>query len=56
MAVQFVLVTFSNTKQCYDIENWLKNRRQRVVINGESSEWVDINSGVAQGSIHYIYK
>ncbi len=33
------------------IENWLKNRRQRVVINEESSEWVYVNSGVSQGSV-----
>ncbi len=36
------------------IENWFKNRRQRVLINGESSESVDVNMFKAT-SIHYIY-
>ena len=33
------------------IENWLSNRKQRVVINGKSSEWTSVNSGVPQGSV-----
>ena len=33
------------------IENWLTNRRQRVVINGEHSEFIDVTSGVPQGSV-----
>ena len=33
------------------IENWLKNRKQRVIINGETSEWADVTSGVVQGSV-----
>ena len=33
------------------IEEWLTNRQQRVVINGKSSEWGDIKSGVVQGSV-----
>jgi Reverse transcriptase (RNA-dependent DNA polymerase)/Endonuclease-reverse transcriptase len=33
------------------IENWLKNRRQRVVLAGEFSEWIAVLSGVPQGSV-----
>ena len=30
---------------------FLNNRKQRVVLNGQSSNWVDIKAGVSQGSI-----
>ena len=33
------------------IAAWLRNRKQRVQINGCSSEWADVTSGVPQGSV-----
>ena len=33
------------------IKNFLSNRFQRVVLNGQTSEWGKINAGVSQGSI-----
>jgi hypothetical protein len=33
------------------IVNWLSNRRQRVCIEGDYSDWADVTSGVPQGSV-----
>ena len=31
--------------------NFLQERLQRVVLNGENLEWVEVSSGVPQGSV-----
>ncbi len=33
------------------IRNYLANRKQRVVLNGKSSQWASISAGVPQGSV-----
>ena len=33
------------------IKNFLSNRFQRIVLNGQTSEWEKITAGVPQGSI-----
>ena len=33
------------------LTDFLRNRKQRVVLNGQSSSWASMNAGVPQGSI-----
>ena len=33
------------------MDEWLNDRKQRGVLNGEVSDWGDILSGVVQGSV-----
>jgi hypothetical protein len=33
------------------IEAFLKNRKQRVIVNGSASPWVDVISGIPQGTV-----
>ena len=33
------------------LSNFLRNRKQRVVLHGQTFSWVDVNAGVPQGSI-----
>ena len=33
------------------LSNFLRNRKQRVVLNGQTSSWADVNAGAPQGSI-----
>ena len=33
------------------VRDFLKGRRQRVMLNGRSSDWMDVSSGVPQGSV-----
>ena len=33
------------------LENWLKGREQRVCIDGSSSDWTKVLSGVPRGSV-----
>ena len=33
------------------VEDFLKDRKQRVQISGSSSEWTDVTSGIPQGSV-----
>ena len=33
------------------IKNWLSDRKQRVVLNGQESDWADVDSRFPQGSI-----
>ena len=33
------------------LSNFLRNRKQRVILNGQNSSWVDVNAGIPQVSI-----
>jgi hypothetical protein len=33
------------------VTNWLTGRRQRVILGGEVSDWIEVLSGVPQGSV-----
>ena len=33
------------------IQNWLTDRKQRVSVEGDTSEWTAVHSGVNQGSV-----
>ena len=35
----------------YLLENYLENRKQRVILHGQCSSWKNIVSGVPQGSV-----
>ena len=37
------------------IEQWLKDRRQRVVVDGEVSSWKPVFSGVHHGSVRGLF-
>ena len=48
----FKLKCYGVKGQFYDIlENYLHDRKQRVVLNGKSSTWLNVNAGVPQGSV-----
>ena len=33
------------------MENFIKDRKQSVVLNGQNSTWVNVEAGVLEGSI-----
>ena len=48
----FKLKCYGVDDHLYNIlENYLQNRMQRVVLNGKTSSWASVNSGVPQGSV-----
>ena len=48
----FRIITIDMSRKLLDLfANYLSNRRQRVVLNGKSSNWAPILSGTPQGSV-----
>ena len=33
------------------LSDFLRNRKQRVTLNGQSSSWTNVNAGISQGSV-----
>ncbi len=33
------------------IENWLRNRKQQLIINGTASDWTQVIGGIPQGFV-----
>ena len=44
-------MTSSQIKMYELLKNFLTDRKQRVVLNGQTSTWENVNSGVPQGSV-----
>ena len=48
----FKLKCYGVEGDLYDIlKHYLQNRKQRVLLNGQSSPWLDVKAGVPQGSV-----
>ena len=48
----FKLKSYGVEESFYEIiKDYLQNRKQRVVLCGQSSSWLDVNAGVPQGSV-----
>ena len=48
----FKLKCYGVESSFYNIlENYLHDRKQRAVLSGQSSSWLNVNSGVPQGSV-----
>ena len=48
----FKLKSYGVEGDLYNIlKHYLQNRNQRVLLNGQSSPWLDVNAGVPQGSV-----